>query len=161
MVDHWPNGTDVYFFHDDFATIIAQLSTIGYNNTLCGAVAHRSEQAAHNHLVDSSTLSSPTNEQIKNTPHNGVFLVCATRLVAVFHKSQSGTMATTTTGTADAVNVVVVGLWQVEVDHVADIWNVEAAGSNVGCNQDLAVVRLKRLQSTVTLALRLVTVNRL
>ena len=27
---------------------------------LIGAVAHRSEQAAHNHLVDSSTLSSPT-----------------------------------------------------------------------------------------------------
>ena len=27
-----------------------------------GAVAHRSEQAAHNHLVDGSTPSSPTNE---------------------------------------------------------------------------------------------------
>ena len=29
-----------------------------------GAVAHRSEQAAHNHLVDGSTPSSPTNELI-------------------------------------------------------------------------------------------------
>jgi hypothetical protein len=34
-----------------------------------GAVAHRSEQAAHNHLVDSSTLSSPTNIIECKKPH--------------------------------------------------------------------------------------------
>ena len=40
-------------------TNIAQQIEVGYN-IYVGAVAHRSEQAAHNHLVDSSTLSSPT-----------------------------------------------------------------------------------------------------
>ena len=56
-------------------TIIAQQIEVGYNS-LCGAVAHRSEQAAHNHLVDSSTLSSPTIELmiIKRTPFGALFV---------------------------------------------------------------------------------------
>lgn len=40
-----------------------------------GAVAHRSEQAAHNHLVDGSTPSSPTIELMltKRTPNGVLF----------------------------------------------------------------------------------------
>lgn len=36
------------------------------------------------------------------------------------------------TGATDAVNIVVVGVRLVEIDDVADIWDVEAAGCNVG-----------------------------
>ena len=62
---------DVYFTHKLF-TIIAQARQLSYN-ILYGAVAHRSEQAAHNHLVDSSTLSSPTTTLYKRLL-SGVFL---------------------------------------------------------------------------------------
>ena len=60
----------VCFFHDDLKHIIAEQRTIRYN---CrdGAVAHRLEQAAHNHLVDGSIPSSPTIE--KSRPSDLLF----------------------------------------------------------------------------------------
>ena len=51
-------------------------------------------------------------------------------------ESQGLALFARATGTTDTVHVVVVLLWRVKVDHVADIWNVEAAGSNVSSNHD-------------------------
>ncbi|MDB5167116.1 MAG: hypothetical protein JWN26_261 [Candidatus Saccharibacteria bacterium] len=88
---------DVYFFHNVLSYIIAQGVAIGYNmseqvyfvTTGRGAVAHRSEQAAHNHLVDSSTLSSPTsgykiNEVDSSTLPGPTKTVAAMRLFLLF-----------------------------------------------------------------------------
>ena len=57
--------SNVYVVHGSYAIIahrrrLAHQGKLGYNVS-SGAVAHRLEQAAHNHLVESSTLSSPTN----------------------------------------------------------------------------------------------------
>ena len=49
-------------FHSVLHSIVAQPPKIGYNIQRCGAVAHRLEQAAHNHLVVGSIPTSPTIE---------------------------------------------------------------------------------------------------
>ena len=48
----------------------------------------------------------------------------------------SVTTRTATAGTTDAVNIVFVNLRCVEVNDVADIWNVEPACSDIGCYKD-------------------------
>ena len=48
-------------------------------------------------------------------------------------------------GSADAVDVVLVGAGLVKVDDVADIRDVQAAGGNVGCYQDFDAIVLEIL----------------
>ena len=49
-------------------------------------------------------------------------------------------------GTADAVNIIFRMMRRVEVEHVADIGNVDAAGRHVGTDQQVDAAGLERLQ---------------
>src|SRR3546814_10053970 len=62
-------------------------------------------------------------------------------------------------GTADAVHVAFRHVRQLEVHHMADAGDVDAAGSNVGGNQHADAASLEIGQGTLALALRLVAVD--
>lgn len=69
------------------------------------------------------------------------------------NERQRGTALAAATGSADTVNVVVVGVWLVEVDNMADIRDVESAGGDVGCYEDLGFVGLEAVKGAHALAL--------
>ena len=77
----------------------------------------------------------------------------------MFDKRQCAAALATTTSTTNAVYVVLVAVWLVEVDYVADIWNVESASCNVGCNQNFNAIFFEVLQSAFALRLAFVAVN--
>lgn len=52
-----------------------------------------------------------------------------------------------TAGTTDAVGVVVDVLWQVVVDDVCDVGDVQTTGCNVSCHHDRGAARLEAAQS--------------
>ena len=63
-------------------------------------------------------------------------------------------------GAADAVHVAFRVVRDVVVEHVGDALNVEAAGGNVGGNQDVEAAVAKLVDGALTLLLRNVAVNR-
>ena len=59
--------------------------------------------------------------------------------LTVRDEGDGGSFAAGTTGSADAVDIGMHIVGQVEVDHVGDVVHVEAAGSDVGCNDKVEV----------------------
>ena len=64
-----------------------------------------------------------------------------------------------TRGTADAVHILFRHIGQLEVEHMADAGNVNAARGNIGCDEDFDFAVTKCLQRSGTLALAFVAVN--
>lgn len=79
--------------------------------------------------------------------------------VSTVEESSRDTGVSSTTGTTDTVNIVVNVGWQIIVDHMGDIGNVESTGSNSGSHQDGAAAVTEVLKGTLTLTLSAVTVN--
>src|SRR5690606_19151673 len=64
------------------------------------------------------------------------------------------------TGTADPVNVIFLDIGQLEVDHVRQLVDVQAAGGDIGCDEDAYLVCLEVGQGLGAGVLALVAVDR-
>ena len=80
--------------------------------------------------------------------------------VATVEESSGNTSVSGTTGTTDTVNVVINVSGEIVVDNVGDVGDIETTSSDSGGDQDGASAVAEELQSTLTLALSAVTVNR-
>ena len=69
------------------------------------------------------------------------------------HEVDGGTFLTETTGTADSVNVVLLLLWQLEVDDETDLLNVDATSKHVRGDQDTHGARSELLHHDFSLLL--------
>lgn len=85
-----------------------------------------------------------------------------TRLAPVVGREEcvSGAGLFAATSTANAMNVVLGGVWVVEVDDALDIFNVETASGNVGGDQNGGAAVAEAFEYVVALTLALVAVNR-
>ena len=63
------------------------------------------------------------------------------------------------TGSADAMDVVVVSSWYIVIDYMRNAYDIKAAGGHVGRHQDIHVMFLEEIQSLLPLWLRLIPVN--
>ena len=66
---------------------------------------------------------------------------------------------TSSSSPADAVDVVVVGFGLVKVYDVADVYNIDTPGRNVGSHQNVSAVTSKAIQGSLALALVLAAVK--
>jgi hypothetical protein len=64
-------------------------------------------------------------------------------LVFVGEKGSSQTIGSSTTSTADSVNVVIKVIWQIVVDDVLHIVDVESSGCNTGGNENICAACLE------------------
>src|SRR5262245_39122962 len=62
-------------------------------------------------------------------------------------------------GAADAMDIVVVGSWQVVIDDMRDVGDVQAAGRHVGGHQDAHVSLLEEAEGLLALGMVLVAVD--
>ena len=69
----------------------------------------------------------------------------------LWDKRVSATLGAATAGSADTVNIVLVGLRGVKIDHVADIRYVETACSDISSNQDIYLARFKGIKCALAL----------
>ena len=76
-----------------------------------------------------------------------------------FNKSKGDASALAAAGAANAVDVVFVGGGLVEVDDVADVWDVEAAGSDIGGDEDAGLVVFECFEGFLALGLGFVAVD--
>ena len=80
--------------------------------------------------------------------------------VAEFGERHSQAIATCTTGTADAVGVILSLHGQAEVEHVGDGGHVNTACSHIGCHQDLHLAAAQSHQAAVAQTLAQCTMQR-
>jgi len=92
----------------------------------------------------------------------GDFLVCLTEklnevanevVVAAVKEGGGKTSVTGTTGTADTVHIVIDIRWQVIVDDMSDIGNIQATSCDSGGDKDRAASRTEGSEGMFTLAL--------
>ena len=76
-----------------------------------------------------------------------------TALAALLDERHRVAAETRAAGTADAVDVVVVGLRLIEVDDVGDLRDVEATCGDVGRDEDVDLVGLERVERALALRL--------
>jgi hypothetical protein len=79
--------------------------------------------------------------------------------VATVEEGSGDTSVTRTTGTTNAVNVVINIGGKIIVNDVGDVWNIKTTSSDSSSNQNRATSGAEHLQSTFTLTLGAITVN--
>jgi hypothetical protein len=80
--------------------------------------------------------------------------------IAAVEESSGDTSVSGTSSTTDTVNVVIDVGGEIVVDNVLDVGDIETTGCDSSGNEDGATSRAEHLESTFTLALGTVTVNR-
>src|SRR3989339_641971 len=76
-----------------------------------------------------------------------------------FNECEGNSTLSCATRTTNAVYVIVIGLRDFVVDDMCDAWNIEATCCNISCNEYLHAIILEILECTLTLWLRLVSMN--
>lgn len=81
-------------------------------------------------------------------------------LFLLFDEGQRVAGLPTATSTADTMDIVFVGLWDIEIDDMGHIIDIEAARSDIGCDEHLEGILLEPAERSLALALRLVAMDR-
>ncbi|KAH3662441.1 hypothetical protein OGAPHI_005693 [Ogataea philodendri] len=81
-------------------------------------------------------------------------------LVTSVDECSSNTSVSCSSSSTNTVNVVVNVIWQIVIDDVGHVWNVQTSGSNSSGNQNRRSSASEALQSSLSLVLGSVTVNR-
>lgn len=129
------------------STTTAAAATTGAATTATakGGLARNGLQESRNLLVG---LLQEVHELADNTT------------VATVEESSGNTSVTSASGTTDTMDVVVNISRKVIVDNVSDVGDIETTGSNSGSDHDGATAVTEELESTLTLTLSAVTVDR-
>ena len=92
---------------------------------------------------------------------NGLLDVPQISLLFRIAKRDRCAIATGPGGAANSVDIALGNVWQIEVDHVGDLGNVDAACRNVSCNQRPDPTAAEALERPLASSLRLVAMDRL
>src|SRR5699024_2091993 len=84
---------------------------------------------------------------------------CALPIFTRSNEQNRFTGTSSTASTADAVNIRLGVVWNIEVDHVRNAVNVETTCCNVGSNQDVQTAILELVNGALTLVLRDIAVD--
>lgn len=79
--------------------------------------------------------------------------------VATVEEGSGDTSVTGTSSTTDSVDVVIDIGWEIVVDDVGNVWNIQTTSGNSGSDQDWAAAVTEHLQGALTLTLSAVTVD--
>ena len=77
----------------------------------------------------------------------------------ILNKSQSSPLIIPSAGSADAVNIVIVSLWDRVVNNVRHVFNIKPACRHIGRDQNINLVFPKLGQVTAPLPLALIAVQ--
>lgn len=66
-----------------------------------------------------------------------------TRMAGLFNKRESLAFFVASAGSADSMDIIVIGIRQVKVNNMADIGNIKASGSHIGSDENLNSIGLK------------------
>lgn len=80
-------------------------------------------------------------------------------IVFIGDEGDGATVGTSTSGSADTMNIVLENLREVEVDDMSDVLHIESSTRNVGCDEDLAFTRFELLHHVISVLLHLITVD--
>jgi hypothetical protein len=79
--------------------------------------------------------------------------------VATVEEGSGDTSVTSTASTTDTMNVVIDISWEIVVDDVGDVWNIETTSGDGSGDQDWAAAVTEHLKGTLTLTLSAVTMD--
>ena len=75
------------------------------------------------------------------------------------YKSQRYACFICSASSAYAVNIILVIGWNIKIDNMSHIWNIQSPGSHIRCYQYLTLIIPKRLQGPLTLGLIFISMN--
>lgn len=89
-----------------------------------------------------------------------IFIICPKRSKLCLNESKGYPLLACSSCSADSVNIVGVGRWKVEVDHMADATDVEPSSCDIGRDEDIDMILLEEAERLLASSVILVSMDR-